>query len=172
VETFSNRWIGLAYKWLLPLALVASIGVAAVTVISARSEDGNRTQHGQQFSEGDGESAKEDCEGRRGHGKFGANVSELAELVGTDVDGLKTALAEGKTLGEIAEENGVDAQTVIDALVVKANERIDAAVEAGKLTDEEAETKKSEAATRIEDVVNNGFDRDGMRGWGKGRWRS
>ncbi|MCY3571257.1 MAG: hypothetical protein OXH19_07970 [Chloroflexi bacterium] len=172
METISNRWIGLAYKWLLPLALVASIGVAAVTVISARSEDGNRTQHGQQFSEGEGESEKEDCEGRRGHGKFGAGVSALAELVGTDVDGLKTALAEGKTLAEIAGENGVDAQTVIDALVVKANERIDAAVEAGKLTDEEAETKKSEAATRIEDVVNNGFDRDGMGGWGKGRWQS
>lgn len=149
----SNRWLWLAYRWLLPLALVAAMGVAAVSVISARSDDG-------------------DCEGGKGHGRLSAKWSELAELVGTDADGLKSALREGQTLAEIAEEIGVDAQTVIDALVVKANERIDAAVEAGKLTEEEAETKKSEAATRIEDVVNNGFDRDGMRGWGKGRWRS
>ena len=148
----SNRWLGLAYKWLLPLALVAAISVAAISVISARSGDG-------------------ECEGWEGHGKFGARFSVLAELVGTDVDSLKAALGEGQTLAEIAEGNGVEAQTVIDALVEKANERIGAAVEAGKLTEEEAETKKSEAATRIEDFVNNGYDQQNFRSWGKGRWR-
>ena len=148
MESTSNRWLKLAYKWLMPLALAAAIGLAAVTVVSARSDDG-------------------DHECKQGAGKFAA----LAELVGTDLDGLKTALGEGKTLAEIAEENGVEAQTVIDALVEKANQRIDAAAEAGKLTAEEAETKKSEAATRIENVVNNGFDKEKFRSWGKGRWR-
>ena len=148
----SNRWFGLAYKWLLPLALVAAISVAAISVISARSGDG-------------------ECEGGKEHGKFGARFSVLAELVGTDVDGLKNALREGRTLAEIAEANGVEAQHVIDALVLRANERIDAAVESGKLPEEEAEAKKSEAATRIEDLVNNSFDRERSRGWGKGRWR-
>ena len=144
-----NHWLGLAYKWLLPLALVAAIGVATVTVISARSGDG-------------------DCDGGKGHGKFGARVSELAELVGADPDELKSALREGQTMAQIAEANGVDPQSVIDALVEKANARIDAAVEAGKLTAEAAEAKKSEAATKIEDAVNNGVDR---QKWGNGAWR-
>ena len=148
----SNRWLGLAYRWLLPLALVASIGVAAISVISARSGDGD-----------------DECVDE--HGKSGARFSVVAELVGTDVDGFKNALREGQTLAEIAEANGVEAQNVIDALVLRANERIDAAVESGELTEEEAETKKSEASARIEDVVNNGFDRERFRGWGRGRWR-
>ena len=148
----SNRWLGMAYKWLLPLALVAAISVAAISVISARSGD-------------------DDCEGGKQHGRLGARFSVLAELVGTDVDSLKAALGEGQTLAEIADGNGVEAQTVIDSLLEKANERIDAAVEAGKLTEEEAETKRSEAATRIEDLVNSGFDQQSFRNWGKGRWR-
>ena len=157
----------MAYKWLMPLALAAAIGVAAVTVISAGSDRGGPEVVGQRMSEGeDG-----DCEGGKGHGKHGARLAELAALVGTDVDGLKSALGEGETLAEIAESNGVEAQTVIDALVEKANERIDSAVEAGKLTAEEGETKKSEAATKIEDLVNNGREGKGLRGWGKGHWR-
>lgn len=152
MESTSNRWLRLAYRWLLPLALAAAIGVAAVSVISARSGDG-------------------DCDGDKEHGKFGARLSGLAELVGTDTDGLKAELGDGKTLAEIAEANGIEAQTVIDALVEKANARIDAAVEAGKLTAEEAETRMSEAATRIENLVNSGFDKQNFGGGGKGRWR-
>lgn len=171
METISNRWLRLAYRWLLPLALAAAIGLAAVTMISARSDDGQPVQDGQRFSEGDEQSDSNDCEGGKRHGKLAARFSVLAELVGTDVDGLKTALAEGETLAEIAAQNDIEAQTVIDALVEKVNDRIDAAVEAAKLTEEEAEAKKSEAASRIEDGVNNGFDKDRLRSWGKGRWR-
>lgn len=152
MESTSNRWLRLAYRWLLPLALAAAIGVAAVSVISARSGGG-------------------DCDSGDGHGKFGARFSALAELVGTDTDGLKAALGEGNTLAEIAQENGIEAQTVIDAMVEKANTRIDTAVEAGKLTAEEAETRKSEAATRIEDLVNNDFDKQSFEGRREGRWR-
>lgn len=150
MQTTSNRLLGLAYKWLLPLALVAAIGVAAVSVISADSDDG-----------------EDECKPGRGAGRFAA----LAELVGTDVEGLKTGLGEGMTLAEIAAQNGIEAQTVIDALIEKAHSRIDAAVEADKLTQEEGEAKKSSAATRIENMVNNGFDQQNFRGWGKGRWR-
>ena len=171
METVSNRWVGLAYKWLMPLALAAAVGVAAVTVISAGSDRGGPDVVGQRMSEGEDQGEDGDCEGGKGHGKHGARLAELAALVGTDVDGLKSALGDGETLAEIAESNGVEAQTVIDAMVERVNERIDAAVEAGKLTSDEADAKRSEAAARIEEVVNNGFDRENLRGWGKGRWR-
>lgn len=149
----------------MPIALVASISAAAITVISASSqEDDRHNGHSQRWSEDETDG---DCDriGKRGWG------TGIAELVGTDVEGLKTALSDGKTLAEIAEGNGVEVQSVIDALVKKANERIDAAVESGKLTAEEAESKKSEVAEKIEAGVNDGFGKDRLRSWGKGRWR-
>ncbi len=166
----AGQWLGRAYKWLMPIALVAAISVAAVTVISAASD---RNGHGdsQRWSEGT-EEDNEDSGGECDHGGKGfGRWSGVAELVGTDNEGLKTALSEGKTLADIATENDVEAQTVIDALVEDANERIDAWVEAGKLTEEEGETKKSDAATKIEDLVNNGFDKDGAGHRGKSRCR-
>lgn len=160
----SNRWLRAAYKWLMPIALVAAISVAAITVISASSHgDGRSRDQSQRWSEGD---SGDDCDRLGKHG-LGAGI---AELIGTDAEGLKTALSDGKTLAEIAEENGVEVQSVIDALVERANERIDAAVESGKLTAEEAETKKSEVAEKIEAGVNDGFSKDRLRSWGKGRW--
>ena len=81
MESTSNRWLGLAYRWLMPLALVAAIGVAAVTVISARSDDRGRHDTARVFSEGDDESQEKDCV----DGKRSARFTELAELVGTPI---------------------------------------------------------------------------------------
>ena len=168
-DTTSGRsWLQLAYRWLMPVALVAAISVAAVTVISAGSDRGGHGEH-QRWSEGnEGEKQDGDCDRV---GKRSASWTRIAELVGTDLDGLKTALGEGQTLAEIAESNDVEPQTVIDGLVADANDRIDEWVEAGKLTEEEAETRKSDAATKIETLVNDGFNKENLRGWGKGRWR-
>ena len=155
----------------MPVALVAAIGVAAVTVISAASSDGRgHGIVGQVFSEGDDESDDAECDRDKGYGDRSGRLAALAELVGTDSEGLKTALGEGQTLAQIAEANGVEVQDVIDALVAKVNERIDSAVEAGKLSVEEGETKKAAAASRIEEVVNDGFEGKPFRSWGKGRW--
>ena len=169
-ETTSGRsWLQLAYRWLMPVALVAAISVAAVTVISAGSDRGGHGEH-QRWSEGTEDEKKDgDCDR---DGKRIARWTRIAELVGTDLDGLKTALGEGQTLAEIAEANNVEPQTVIDGLVADANDRIDEWVEAGKLTEEEAETRRSEAVTKIETLVIDGFNKENLQGWGKGRWRS
>ncbi len=134
----SRIWLGRASKWLLPLALAAAVSLAALTII--RADDGHR-HHSRP-------------------GKIQAGVADLAELVGTDTDGLKSALADGQTLADIAEANDVEPQTVIDALTTKANERIDAAVESGKLSEADAEAKRTEAAERITERVNSGASLD------------
>ena len=102
----------------------------------------------------------------------GEKLGGLAELVGTDAQSLREALKEGQTLAEVAVSNGIEAQTVIDALVAIANERIDEAVAAGKLTDAEAEEKRAEVETRISSFVNEGKDGDWRGGRrGRGHWR-
>ena len=170
LEQTVGWWLGIAYKWLMPIALAGAIGVAAVTVISA-SSDGDGHRDGQRWSAGTDEDKEVSGAECRTGGRGLSRWSGIAELVGTDREGLKTALSEGQTLAAIAEEHGVAAQSVIDALVEAANERIDAWVAAGKLSEEEAETKRSEAATRIEALVNDGVDGDDAGRWGKSRGR-
>lgn len=58
-------------------------------------------------------------------GLRGMKLEAAAEAIGISVDDLKSALKEGKTIAEVAEANGVDRQTVIDALVAAGNEQLD-----------------------------------------------
>jgi polyhydroxyalkanoate synthesis regulator phasin len=98
-----------------------------------------------------------------GHGGFGGlgghrgfDGEVIAGLLGIDVDTLRTDLQDGKTIAEIATEQGVDVQTVIDALVTEAQTHLDQAVTDGRLTEDEAATKLAEITTEITDRVNNG----------------
>jgi hypothetical protein len=49
---------------------------------------------------------------------------DMAGLVGMTAEGLHEAEASGRTLAEIAEANGVDRRTVIDALVARSARRL------------------------------------------------
>ena len=75
--------------------------------------------------------------GRRGPGKF-ARSEVLTELLGVGADELREELRAGSTLAEIAAANGVETSAVIAALVTQAEERINTAVEAERITAEEA----------------------------------
>ena len=58
--------------------------------------------------------------GGPGRGHFGAGLDAAAEAIGIESEELRTALRDGSTIAEVAEANGVDVQTVIDALVADA----------------------------------------------------
>lgn len=90
------------------------------------------------------------------HGGFGAGGQVVADALGIDVDTLRSELQAGKTIAEIAGEQGVDVQAVIDALVAEATERVGEAVTDGRLTQEEADARLADLTTRITDRVNNG----------------
>lgn len=76
----------------------------------------------------------------------------VAEVLGIDTDTLRSELVDGKSIADIAEANGVDVQTVIDALVADAESRLDTAVERG--LDEDRATARLERLTeRIEEGV-------------------
>jgi polyhydroxyalkanoate synthesis regulator phasin len=90
---------------------------------------------------------------RRGPGKF-ARSEVLTDLLGIDASELREQLRSGSTLAEVAVANGVETSALIDALVTQAAERIDAAVEADRITAEEAAEKLAEIETRIADKIN------------------
>ena len=103
-----------------------------------------------------------DGEGRGGHrggpAMFGRGVASeaLTDLLGIDGEELRTQLRDGATLADIAAEQGVAVQAVIDELVAEVTERVDNAVENGRIDQAEADEKLAEAEARITDMVNNG----------------
>lgn len=87
-----------------------------------------------------------------------ATLEEAAAAIGIDVSDLRTALEDGQTIAEVASANGVDAQTVIDALVAAFNVKMDEAVANGRITAELAAEKKENAPERIAALVNGEFE--------------
>jgi len=78
----------------------------------------------------------------------------VADLIGIDVESLREELRSGSTIAEIAEANGVDPQTVIDALVEEGTAHLDLAVESGRLTDAEAAEMAAQLEERVTARVN------------------
>jgi hypothetical protein len=65
--------------------------------------------------------------GFRHHG--GEHLATAAEAIGITEDELRAALAEGQSIAQVAEANDVDVQTVVDALVAAATERLESAID-------------------------------------------
>ena len=83
----------------------------------------------------------------------------VAETVGIDRKELRTELRSGKTIAEIATAHGVDPQTVVDALVDAANQRVDRAAANGRITAERAAKIKERLPERITRLVNEWIPR-------------
>lgn len=105
-----------------------------------------------------------DGPGGRGMGMGGDGLTAVAEVLGLTEADLQTALQGGQTLSEIAADQGVEVQTVIDTLVTAAGAHLAEHVTAGDLTQEEADAKLAELTTRISDAVANGGPLGGGRG--------
>jgi hypothetical protein len=76
-----------------------------------------------------------------------ASGEVIAEAIGIDVDQLREQLREGSTVAEIAEANGVDPQTVIDALVADYTERVTEWIEGAQPASDEVPADTDTTAT-------------------------
>jgi hypothetical protein len=86
--------------------------------------------------------------GGRGFGRF-ADLSVAADALGVTEDELRESLRDGTSIAEVAEAQGVDVQTVIDALVAAAQAELDERVAAGELDEERATEIEAEMVERI-----------------------
>jgi polyhydroxyalkanoate synthesis regulator phasin len=93
-------------------------------------------------------------------GRFGrgervlASVDVLTDVLGIDAEELRDQLREGSTIAEIAEASGVAVDAVVDALVTEAQERLDQAVEDGRLDADRAAELSAELTDRVTAHVN------------------
>jgi hypothetical protein len=108
--------------------------------------------------------------GRGGHhdgGRIGLETA--AEALGMTEDDLRTALEpDGTTLADVAEEEGVEVDTLVDALVQAQQDRIAQAVEDGRLTQEEADERLADLEERVTERVNSADPGRGHHGPGRG----
>jgi hypothetical protein len=93
--------------------------------------------------------------GDRGRGGRGFGLDAAATAIGITADDLRTALQGGSTIAAVAADNGVDVQTVIDAIVAEQTANVTARVTAGDLTQAQADAEIAELPARVTDLVNN-----------------
>jgi hypothetical protein len=103
---------------------------------------------------------------RRCHGHHRLHKPDLgvvAEVLGISEDDLREAMRDGNSIADVAEEQDVDVDTVIAALVKAATEKLDAAVAEGDLDADRAAEVKENLEERITNLVNGEMPRGGLR---------
>jgi hypothetical protein len=84
-----------------------------------------------------------------GQGRPGPGLDAAAEALGITEDELHEALEGGQTLADVAAAQGVDVQAVIDAMVADLAEHLAEKVEAGDITQEQADARIARATEAI-----------------------
>ena len=91
--------------------------------------------------------------GHLGHLGHAGKLDAAAEYLGLTEDELRERLRDGDTLAEIAKAEGKPVDGLVDTLVADATERIDEAVDSGRLTEEQATELKDGIEARTQDLV-------------------
>lgn len=87
---------------------------------------------------------------------FDDQLEVAAEVLGVEEADLREQLAGGATLAEVAEDEGVDPDEVVDALVESATERVEEAVDDGAIDEEQADRILDDLPARVDDLVHDG----------------
>jgi len=101
--------------------------------------------------------------GRCHHRLHKPDLGVVAEVLGISEDDLREAMRDGNSIADVAEEQDVDVDTVIAALVKAATEKLDAAVAEGDLDADRAAELKENLEERITNLVNGEMPRGGLR---------
>lgn len=107
-------------------------------------------------------------------GEYGGMLDILAEVLGMTPEEIFAELEAGKTIAEIAADQGVELAELVDALIAPRAEALAQAVEDGRLTQEQADWLLEHMREGLEWRLSNnvfgfgGFGGFGMRGGHRG----
>jgi hypothetical protein len=97
----------------------------------------------------------------------GAQLGILAETLDMTVEELREALIDGQTVAELAEAQGVALEDLVDALIAPMIERIQQAVDDGRITQEQADEQIAQMEEHMLEMLESGMG--GMPGSFRGR---
>ena len=103
--------------------------------------------------------------GPDGHHLLGGRLSAAADYLGLTEDELRSRLAGGKSLADIATAEGKSVDGLEKALVADAKTQLAQAVKDGRLTEQQAQEILARYAQRVDDLVK------GVFGWGHHGYR-
>jgi hypothetical protein len=108
------------------------------------------------------------------HGPEGSMLGVAADKLGLTTEELLAKLQDGQSIADVAAEQNVDTQTIVDAYVAQLAERLAEAVENGYLTQERADWMLEQAGSLIPDQLDKTWEDCGpggfRGGWGPGRF--
>jgi hypothetical protein len=158
----------------LALTLTMGMAVTAYAVGNGNGANQNVNNGNSAVTQGAGMGR---TTGKRGYDFVIDVLKDKANL--TD-EAINEALASGKTIYELAEENGISQEDFKDALLEERLEAVDEAVENETITEEEGKVIKETLETNMENCPGNfgqncgqgrGFAANGNRGNGRGQGR-
>lgn len=92
--------------------------------------------------------------GHRGRGDFlRGGLDTIEDTLGLSAEEIRDGMAEGKTLADMADEQGVSVDDLADAMVAAATERLDEAVADGKIDEDRAAQVTEQLEERIDQAI-------------------
>jgi polyhydroxyalkanoate synthesis regulator phasin len=98
--------------------------------------------------------------GPRAHVGHFAALDAAASYLGLTEAELRSRLEDGKTLAELAQDQGKSVDGLVQALTDEATKRLDAAVAAGRLTKEQEQSILADLKEHLTDLVNGRHEHD------------
>ncbi len=87
-------------------------------------------------------------------------ISVAADQLGLTVDELLSELEGGRSIADVAEQRGVNAQTIADAYIAVRTEILDEVVAEGRITQEQADEMLAHVTEEMAEHLNEPFDEE------------
>jgi hypothetical protein len=81
-------------------------------------------------------------------------LDAAAETLGLTVEELVDALDDNTSIADVASAQGIDAAEIVNAVLARAEERMQQAVENGRLTQEEADERLAQLREKVTERIN------------------
>ena len=134
--------------------LAAAVKAGTMTQAQADTETGELSTRFTDRVNGTGFGPGGHGPGGMGMAEAGDDAASVAKAIGISASDLTTALQGGKSIADVATANNIDVQQVIDALVADKKAEVAAALEAGTITQAQADTESSNAVAFVTGQVN------------------
>lgn len=93
----------------------------------------------------------------------GERPGSLAAALGMTPEQLRAAVRDGQTVAQLAEAKGLTIEQLVDKVLAARQARVAEAVEAGRLTQEQADARLAQMRERLTERLQNGTCTTGMR---------
>lgn len=133
-----KNWLASAVVLAL-LGGVVLVGVPAVNALAAGNQSGGKAGQGYGLQMGR---------------NFGSMSVNLAEFLGISQEDLQAERQSGKSMVQIASEQGVSEQELVDYVIGQRTAKIDQMVSDGKITQEQADQHEQLMAERVKENLN------------------